>query len=534
MVVKVIMAKTEHDRITRAAGVTGLFTLLSRILGLVRDQVVAFLFGAGTGADAFFVAFRIPNLLRRLSSEGAMSGAFVPVYTQVLTQSGPGEARRVAGASLTVLAAILAGLTVLGIVFAPLLVRLIAPGFAEDPDKLRLTIDLTRIVFPYIFSISLATLLMSQLQSHGFFAAPAAAPVALNVAIISLAVLLGPRLDRPATALALGAVIGGVLQLLLQVPQLVKKGIFPLFIWQPGMAAVRTMGRRMVPVIFGAAVYQVNLLVNTLLASFLPEGSVSFLYYADRLVQFPLGVFGMALGTAILPSLSRQAAQGDQAGLAQTTAQGFRLSLFILLPSSLGLALLAGPIVELIYQRGEFTSLVSGRTVQALWAYAPGLVPASLATVGVRLFNALGDTKTPALVGAATVAANIALSLALMGPLAHAGLALASSLAAGLNLLLLLLLIRRKAGYIRVGGLFAGLGKTLAAALGMALFLGAGFFWPGSPAGRSAAYLQVGLGVGGGVVVYFGLARLLKDRALTELLGALTHRKGGSGAEKEG
>jgi len=497
-------------QITRAAGVFGFFTLLSRILGLIRDLVTAYLFGAGPAADAFFVAFRIPNLLRRLSAEGAMASAFVPIYSQALIHDGPEEARRTAGAAFSALALILAVISVLGVVFAPQIVTVFAPGFLDQPDKFELTVLLTRIVFPYIFFISLATLFMSQLNALGHFAAPAAAPIILNVSIIAFALLLSPRLGQPAVALALGAVIGGVGQLVLQIRPLIKRHALPGFIWEPGLARVKEMGRRLVPVIFGAAVYQVNLLVGTLLASLLPSGSVSYLYYADRLVQFPLGVFGVALGTAILPSLSRHAAKGETEDLAVSTGHGLRLSLFILLPSAVGLALLADPLVGLIYQHGRFTAETAQMTRFALLAFAPGLPLVGLATVLIRLFNALNDTRTPAILGAYSVAANIVLSLLLMGPLAHAGLALASSIAGGVNLLLLLLKLRTKAPYLKEAGLFRGVGRSFAAAAGLAVLLLLGFFWPSSPLIGQADWLKVAVGVIGGAAAYFVLAWLFR------------------------
>ena len=506
---------------------TGGFTLLSRILGLVRDQVVAFLFGAGPAADAFFVAFRLPNLLRRWSAEGAMSAAFVPVYTRELVERGPEKARQTAGAAFSVLAAILCLITLAGVIFAPQLVRLIAPGYADVPDKFALTVTLTRIVFPYILLISLATMLMGQLNSLGHFAVPAAAPAALNIGIILMALWVGPRLERPALALAMGVILGGLAQLLMQLPPLIKRKALPRLIWAPGLKPVRTMGRRVVPVILGAAAYQINLLVNTLLASYLPEGSVSYLYYADRLVQFPLGVFAVAMGTAILPSLSRQAAQGDFEGLAASTSHGFRLSLFINLPSAVGLALLAQPLVELIYQRGAFDAWVSLHTIEALYAYALGLPAAALVTVVVRFFNALGDTKTPAYVGGVSVAANVVLSLVLMGPLAHSGLALASSLAVAINLVLLLAVALRRHGFLRLSGLFLGGLRMTAASVGLAAFLWLCFWWPGSPLSDSPAWLQVGLGVVGGTGFYFALARLFKIQELGQLLRAFGKRSGG-------
>ena len=518
------MAADEKTTITRAAGVTSSFTLLSRILGLVRDLVTAYLFGATPAADAFFVAFRLPNLVRRLSAEGAMSAAFVPIYTEVLVDQGPEPARRIAGAAASVLALILVAVSAAGIIFAPALVTVIAPGFGDDPAKFELTVLLTRIVFPFILFVSLATLLMGVLNSLGHFAAPAAAPIGLNLCIIGFALVLAPRLATPALALAMGAVIGGVVQLLMQLPPLIRRGAMPALIWAPGLAEVRRMGRRMVPVIFGSAAYQINLLINTLLASLLVSGSVSYLYYADRLVQFPLGVFGVALATAILPTLSRQAARGQKTEFAASTGHGLRLSLFIVLPSAIGLALLAQPIVSLIYQHGRFDAETTRLTVQALWAYSLGLPLAALATVAVRVFNALHDTRTPAIMGAVSVAANIVLSLILMGPLAHAGLALAASLGAAINLGLLLWFLFQKAPHLKEARLFAGLGRTVAASAGLAALLAGLYLHPASPPAHWPAWGQVASGLILGAGVYLGLARLFKCPELGALKEAFLKR----------
>ncbi len=519
------MALDEQRKITRAAGVTGLWTVLSRILGLVRDQVVAYLFGAGWAADAFFVAFRIPNLLRRLSAEGAMQSAFVPIYTQVLVEDGPDAARRTASAAFGLLAVILAVVSALGVIFAPGLVTLIAPGFTADPAKFELTVLLTRVVFPFIFFISLATLLMSQLNALGHFALPAAAPVGLNLSIIGFALFLGPYLERPALALALGALIGGAIQLLMQWPPLIKRRAWP----KPRLSfrdeTVKLMARRMGPVIFGAAVYQINLLVVTLLASLLPSGSVSYLYYADRLVQFPLGVFGVALSTAVLPSLSRQAAQGDGAAFADSAGHGLRLSLFIVLPSAVGLALMAEPLVALIYQHGKFDAAATRLTVHALWAYAPGLPLAALSAVVIRVFNALHDTKTPAVIAAWSVAVNIALAVILMGPLAHAGLALATSLSAGVNLILLMAKLKRKAPYLLQTKLMAGAGRTFLTSAVMAAVLTAAVIWPASPLAKAAGWIKVVIGVPLGAAVYFALAVILKSPEWRSLAEAFTRRR---------
>jgi len=515
------MSVQESQRITRAAGVFGLWTLFSRILGLIRDQVVAYLFGAGLAADAFFVAFRLPNLLRRLSAEGAMASAFVPIYTRVLVEESPAAARRTAGAAFSLLAAVLVLISALGSVFAPALVRLIAPGFADEPAKFELTVLLTRIVFPYILFISLATLLMGVLNSLGHFAAPAAAPVGLNLCLIGCALLLAPHLEKPAVALALGALLGGAVQLLIQAPPLIKRRAWPQAVWAPGEPSVKLMLRRMVPVIFGAAVYQINLLVGTILASLLPQGSVSYLYYADRLVQFPLGVFAVALSTAVLPSLSRQAAQGDEAGFAESFGHGLRLSLFVVLPSALGLGLLAQPLVGLIYQHGRFDAQTAWLTTWALWGFAPGLPLAALAGVVTRAFNALQDTKTPAVMAAWSMGANILASLILMGPLGHAGLALASSAAAAVNLALLLKALYRRAPHLKAAGLMRGAGRIATASAAMAALLLVLFWLPASPLHAGRAWLQVVLGVGLGAAGYFLAAYLLRCRELSSLKAVL-------------
>jgi len=288
---------SEKKKLTKAAGVIGIATLLSRIMGFIRDMVIAWFFGAGLLSDAFFVAFRIPNLLRRLFAEGSLSIAFVPVFTEYLNRDGRTEAFKMARSTLRVLSILLVLLTIAGILAAPWIIRGVAPGFSGD--KFSLTVTLTRIMFPYIFFICLVALSMGILNALGHFAAPALAPVFLNVAVIGSVLFIAPHMETPVAGLAIGVLIGGFLQILLQVPFLIKKG-FRFWqkapIYHPG---VKRIGRLMGPAIFGAAVYQINILIGTLLASLLPEGSVSYLYYADRLVQFPLGIF--AISGAVSP-----------------------------------------------------------------------------------------------------------------------------------------------------------------------------------------------------------------------------------------
>ncbi|MDR1315059.1 MAG: murein biosynthesis integral membrane protein MurJ, partial [Deltaproteobacteria bacterium] len=299
--------------VLKNATVVGIGTLASRIAGLARDQVTAFFFGAGPAADAFFVAFRIPNLLRRLLAEGALTPAFVPVFTERLVSGGAKSAGELFRGVFTMMAATLAAVTALGIVFAPQIVSLIAPGFAKSPGQFELTVLLARIVFPYILLITLTALAMGVLNSLGRFNIPALGPVALNVCMILGAAALSPRLETPILGLAAGALAGGVAQLAIQLPGIVKAGVALGFANPFRDPAVARIFKLMAPTALGAAAYQVSVFVNTQLASFLREGSVSWLYYADRLVQFPLGVFSLALATAVLPAMSREAAVGDRA-----------------------------------------------------------------------------------------------------------------------------------------------------------------------------------------------------------------------------
>jgi len=384
---------SENDRVTKATGVVGSATLLSRIFGFIRDVVIAGFFGAGLSSDAFFVAFRIPNLLRRLFAEGSLSVAFIPVFTEYLTHRGKEDAFEMARSAVRLLSVLLVAVAVTGIAFSPLIIRIIAPGFADSPEKFTLTIFLTRVMFPYIFFIGMVALSMGILNVLGHFAAPALAPVFLNISIICSVFLISPHMTDPVTGLAVGVVIGGVFQLALQVPFLIKKGFFfwqKAKIFHPGLkkigrlmlptifgAAVyqinmqkakifhpglKKIGRLMLPTIFGAAVYQINILVGTLLASLLAEGSVSYLYYADRLVQFPLGIFAIATATAVLPSLSRQATKKDLQGVRETFSYAMKLIFFITIPSMVGLIVLREPIVALLFKRGAFDATTTHLT----------------------------------------------------------------------------------------------------------------------------------------------------------------------------
>ncbi len=519
---------SETKRVTRAAGVVGAATLLSRIFGFLRDMAIAGFFGAGMGADAFFVAFRIPNLLRRLFAEGSLSIAFIPVFTDYLENRGREEAFDLARSALRVLSAILAAITLLGILLAPLLIRVIAPGFADSPDKMALTVVLTRITFPYIFFICLVALCMGILNVLGHFAAPALAPVFLNLAIILSVFFISPHLAQPAVGLAFGVLMGGILQLLLQAPFLISKGFR---FWEratffhPGLIRV---GKLMLPAVFGAAVYQINILVGTLLASLLPEGSVSYLYYADRLVQFPLGIFAIALATAVLPSLSRHAAKRDMAGLHRTFGQAINLILFITLPSMVGLIVLREPIVALLFERGAFGMQTTSRTAEALLYYSIGLWAFSAVRIVVATFYALEDTRTPVQTATISIIANILLSMLLMGPLKHAGLALATSLASMINLILLIRRLRERldgAGWTESAK--SACKSLICSAIMGAIVWGVAFrLLPVEGGGGLSRGAQIGGAIAAGCLTYALMAKVMKSPELHTVAAIIRKRTG--------
>ncbi len=459
----------ENRKVTRAAGVIGVATLASRILGLLRDMILAWFFGAGKISDAFFVAFRIPNLLRRLFAEGTLTMAFVPVFAEYLETDGREEAFKMARSAVRMLSAVLAVVTVAGVAGAPVLVYAVAPGFTGEAYDL--TVLLTRIMFPYIFFICLVALAMGILNSLGHFAAPAFAPVLLNIGIIGGALVLSPLMQTPVMGLAAGVIIGGVLQLLLQFPFLSAKGFFfwkhaPLY--HPGIKKIALL---MGPAVFGAAVYQINILVGTMLASLLPEGSVSYLYYADRLVQFPLGIFAISLSVAILPSLSRQAAAKDFTSLENTFSFAMRLVFFITIPSTIGLIVLKEPIIALLFGRGEFDLASIHMTANALLYYAVGLCAFSAVRIVVSTFYALQDTKTPVKMATVSIIANILLAIGLMGPMQHGGLALATSLASMINFVLLTRVLKNRIGGIAWKNMVVSAGKSMISSILMGIIL---------------------------------------------------------------
>ncbi len=511
---------------TRAAGIVGFWTGMSRILGLVRDQVTAWLLGADVAADAFFVAFRIPNLLRRLTAEGALTAAFVPTFVDTLEKEGPGAAERLANSAVTFASMVLAVVTLLGMCFSEQIVLAVALGYANDPEKLALTASLNRIVFPYIFFISLVALASGILNSMGRFAAPAAAPVILNVCMIS-SVAVGARFFGipPSYCLAWGVVAAGVLQLALQIPFIRMEGlrIRPNFDFRSPL--LRRMGRLYVPAAIAGSVYQLNILVGTQLASWLPSGSISWLYYADRLMELPLGLFAIALGTAVLPSMSRQASSGDIPALRNSVSYALRLIGFFTIPASVGLFILRVPIIAILFQRGRFSFEDTQATAYALFWYTTGLWAFSGLKVVNQAFFSLKDTKTPLYVSIGSVLVNLVTGIFLMRSMMHGGLALATSLAATFNLLLLCYLLSPRIGGFPLTQTLSSLARVGAASAVMGVFLcytGSLADWTHGLTRWSSLVLAIN--VLGGMLVFLAAAYLVRSRELRAIISILRGR----------
>jgi putative peptidoglycan lipid II flippase len=510
---------SENSRITRAFGVVGIATFLSRILGLVREMAIAFYFGASMASDSFFVAFQIPNVLRVLLAEGSLSIAFIPVFSETLVKKGREEALKLANAAFTILTIILFIITVLGVVFASPLIKIMVPGFAKTPGKLELTILLAQITFPFISLVSLAALCMGILNSLRRFAVPALAPVFYNIGVILSVVILFPYLHLPIMALVIGVMVGGFFQLAFQVPFLEKNGVHLTSSYDFQNPELKKMGKIMVPAIFGSAIYQVKIIINSFIASFLPQGSVSYLNYAYRLLEFPLGIFVYSISSVVLPSFSSFAANNEIQKLKETFVFAFRLAMFIVIPAMVGLAALKTPIVSVLLERGSFTSGETVQTSIALLYYSLGLWSISGVRVTVQVFYSLHDTKTPVKVGIISVLAHILFSLLLMGPLKHGGLALALSLASVLHFFLLLVLLRRKIGPLGMRAAIPSVTKIVFASLimgGVCYFISSQVNWL-TPGVIYKRIFYLAGAIGTGALVFFGLCFLLRCPELETL-----------------
>lgn len=444
----------EHRALFKSTAVISAMTFISRIFGYIRDAVIFIFLGATGSTDAFFVAFRIPNFLRRLFAEGAFSQAFVPVLSEYKEKHSEQELKSLVNHVSGVLGLILLLITIVGVILAPLLIYVFAPGFIDDPERFDLAGQMLRITFPYILFISLTALSAGILNTFNQFAVPAFTPTFLNLALIAATLWLAPMFEQPVVALAWGVFIAGIAQLLFQIPFLSRLGLLPKFSLQGANEGVKKIGRLMLPAIFGSSVVQINLLINTLIASFLAVGSISWLYISDRFVELPLAIFGVATATTILPRLSRQFINQSSTGFNQTLEWAIKLSVFIALPSAIGLILLAKPILTSLIQYREFTALDTQMASLSLMTYALGLPAFILIKVLAPGFYSRQDTKTPVKIGVFAMLCNIFLTLILLwvwskyklpGP--HAALALSTSISAYINASLLFIMLRRSADF---------------------------------------------------------------------------------------
>jgi putative peptidoglycan lipid II flippase len=488
------------------ATVSGM-TFISRVLGFVRDAIIARVFGAGLMTDAFFVAFKIPNLLRRLFAEGAFSQAFVPILAEYKNQRGPEATRALIDHISGLLTLALAVVTAVGVLAAPLLIYLIAPGFSASAEKFDLTVDLLRITFPYILFISLTALAAGVLNTYSRFSVPALTPALLNVCFIVFALWAAPYFDPPVLALAWAVFIGGILQLVFQVPQLARLKLLPRFRLDLHDEGVGRVLRQMAPAVFGVSIAQLSLVINNIFASFLLTGSVSWLYYADRLMEFPMGLLGAALGTILLPSLSKHHATRSAEDYSRLLDWGLRMTMLLAVPAAAALALLAVPLVSTLFQYGAFSQADTLATRNAVIAYSVGLVPLILVKVLAPGFYGRQNIRTPVKVAVVSLVSTQILNLLLIGPLRHAGLALAISLGACVNAGLLFVLLRRNGIYSPQSGWLRFVLKLAVAvsAMSAALWFGAGSPEQWLRAGGSERVLHLAWLVVAGAASYFAV-----------------------------
>ena len=456
----------------RGSLVFSLMTFISRILGFIRDMVTAFLFGATAGYEAFILAFRIPNLLRRMFAEGAFAQAFIPVLSEYREKEEFEEQRRFISIITGNLIVVLLVITVLGIIFSPYIIELFAPGFENTDPRFAIASSMLRVTFAYILFISLTALAGSILNSYGHFAAPAAAPMLLNICMVTACFYLSPKLHIPEMALAYAVMVAGVLQLGLQVPFLLKRRLFPRIKinWQD--KGVRKVLKLMGPALLGASVSQLNLLIDTVFASFLTTGSIAWLYYSERLMEFPLGIFGVSFVTVLLPSLSRAASVKDLVQFKKIFNWGVRSVLLVGMPSMFGLYWLSGPILSTLFQTGgKFGPQDVTAAASSLMAYSIAILSMMLAKLFSSAFYARQEIKTPVKVSIVVLFANIGLNALLVGSLGHMGLALATSIASIINAVILFVLLNKKVGTILESGIGVYFLKLLLANTSMMWFL---------------------------------------------------------------
>jgi putative peptidoglycan lipid II flippase len=507
--------------LARSTSTVGVMTLLSRVLGFLRDVIFAVVFGAGVGMDAFLVAFKIPNFMRRLFAEGAFAQSFVPVLSATKSKDTGRDVQHLIDVVAGTLGLILVGITVVGVIAAPLLIYLFAPGFAHQPEQFELAVGLLRLTFPYLLFISLTALAGGILNTYGRFSIPAFTPVLLNVCLIGAAIGLAPYFPRPEMALAVGVLIAGIVQLAFQVPFLLQIDRLPRPRWGWSEPQVRRILSLMLPILFGSSVAQLNLLLDTVIASLLAAGSVSWLYYADRLMEFPLGVFSIAIATVILPSLSARHASQSSREFSDTLDWALRLLMVVGLPAMVGMFVLAGPLVTTLFNYHSFDGHDALMSQYALMAYALGFMGFSLVKVLVTGFFSREDSRTPVRCGVISLIGAMIMNLSFVGvftlmgwPAPHAGLALATSLGAFINAGLLYRYLR-KADVYRPSAAWRRLMLQVTAgciAMGGVLWIGAADLPVWVARGVVARVEWLLIWIGAGIGVYFLVLALLGVR----------------------
>src|SRR5476649_475908 len=514
VVVSLLANKKIDMNLLKSLAAVSSMTMFSRVLGFARDAIVARVFGAGMVTDAFFVAFKLPNLLRRIFAEGAFSQAFVPILAEYKTQQGEEATRTFIAYVSGLLTLILAVVTILGMLAAPWVIYITAPGFVDSPEKFALTTDLLRVTFPYILLISLASLVGAILNTWNRFSIPAFAPTFLNVSMIGFSLFAAPYFHPPVMALAWAVVVGGVLQLGYQLPHLKKIGMLVMPRIQFRDAGVWRVMRQMGPAILGVSVSQISLIINTIFASFLVSGSVSWMYYADRLMEFPSGVLGVALGTILLPSLARSFSSGNHMEYNRLMDWGLRLCFLLALPSSVALGILAKPLTVALFQYGKFSAFDAMMTQRALVAYSVGLMGLIVVKVLAPGFYSRQDIKTPVKIAMITLLMTQVMNLAFIGPLKHAGLSLSIGLAACLNASLLYWQLRKQDIFQPQPGWRIFLIKLFVAVIAMsAALIGMMWLMPAWDVGGMAYRLaRLAAVVAAGVIAYFAVLGLLGFR----------------------
>lgn len=510
----------EEKELIKSASEAGLGTLISRILGFIRDMAIAARFGAGARADAFYVAFRIPNMLRNLLGEGTFGTSFIPVFSEYLVKEEK-EAWELASITFSILLVLLSCLTLIGIAIAPFVVRIIAPGFISNPEKFALTISLTRLMYPFFLFIVLAAFATALLNSLRSFFIPALAPSMLSVGELFSVFVIVPFMGGSVKGLAIGVLLGGAGQLLAQVPQVLKfwpraTGYFKLTFSHPG---VNRIWKLMLPATIGVGIYQINIFVDTLCASYLVQGTPTALYYANRLVQLPLAIFGTSVATASLPQMSEYAAKKDMEGLLKVFCSGFRSIFFLLMPSAVGFVLLGRPIIEVLFQRGEFGKFATSLTYSALLFYSFGLISYAGVKVVASAFYSLQDMKTPVVVSTIAILLNTELNLILMRYLEIGGLALATSISSTVNMSLLLLLLKRRLGRLE--------GKKILEALWLMCFISTiiGIVCMFVARLKINSYFKIATGIPLSILILFIFSSVFKMEESRQLLQILSRRK---------